>query len=72
MAASKNNSFFESFCSTAQQGFDASRDWCTVVLTACERPSHHWAVRVVLHCEYDPITDTGDPMLEAWQSPQVC
>ncbi|XP_059329173.1 podocalyxin isoform X3 [Ammospiza nelsoni] len=53
MAASKNNSFFESFCSTAQQGFDASRDWCTVVLTACERPSHHWAVRVVLHSPLD-------------------
>ncbi|XP_064559157.1 podocalyxin isoform X2 [Zonotrichia leucophrys gambelii] len=53
MAASKNNSFFESFCSTAQQGFDASRDWCTVILTACERPSRHWAVRVVLHSPLD-------------------
>ncbi|XP_054148379.1 podocalyxin isoform X4 [Melozone crissalis] len=53
MAASKNNSFFESFCSTAQQAFDASRDWCTVVLTACERPSRHWAVRVVLHSPLD-------------------
>uniref|UniRef100_A0A8C5JQX6 Podocalyxin n=1 Tax=Junco hyemalis TaxID=40217 RepID=A0A8C5JQX6_JUNHY len=53
MPASKNNSFFESFCSTAQQGFDASRDWCTVILTACERPSRHWAVRVVLHSPLD-------------------
>nr|XP_054486949.1 podocalyxin [Agelaius phoeniceus] len=53
MAASKNNSFFESFCSTAQQAFDASRDWCTVILTACERPSRQWAVRVVLHVPLD-------------------
>ncbi|XP_030919555.1 podocalyxin [Geospiza fortis] len=53
MAASKNNSFYESFCSTAQQAFDASRDWCTVVLTSCERPSRHWAMRVVLHFPLD-------------------
>lgn len=51
--ASKNNSFFESFCSTAQRVFDASRDCCTVLLTACKKPSHLWAVRVLLHLPLD-------------------
>uniref|UniRef100_A0A8C0U4N5 Podocalyxin n=1 Tax=Cyanistes caeruleus TaxID=156563 RepID=A0A8C0U4N5_CYACU len=51
--ASKNNSFFESFCSTAQHVFDASRDWCTVTLMACKPRSHHWAVWVVLHHPLD-------------------
>ncbi|XP_041333394.1 podocalyxin [Pyrgilauda ruficollis] len=51
--ASKNNSFFESFCSTAQHVFDASRDNCKVMLTACKSPSSHWAVRVVLHLPLD-------------------
>ncbi|XP_038010730.1 podocalyxin isoform X2 [Motacilla alba alba] len=59
-AASKNNSFFESFCSTAQHVFDASRDWCTVMLTASESPSHHWAVRVILHL---PL-DSGEVLME--------
>ncbi|XP_053799338.1 podocalyxin isoform X1 [Vidua chalybeata] len=52
-AAGENISFFESFCSTAQHVFDASRDRCTVMLTACKSPSHHWAVRVVLHLPLD-------------------
>ncbi|KAM7057238.1 podocalyxin isoform 2-T2 [Acridotheres tristis] len=51
--ASKNISFFESFCSTAQRVFDASRDLCTVILMACKPSSHHWAVRVVLHFPLD-------------------
>ncbi|XP_014738034.1 PREDICTED: podocalyxin isoform X4 [Sturnus vulgaris] len=51
--ASKNISFFESFCSTAQRVFDASRDLCTVTLMACKPSSHHWAVRVVLHFPLD-------------------
>ncbi|XP_068045490.1 podocalyxin [Anomalospiza imberbis] len=51
--AKENISFFESFCSTAQHVFDASRDRCTVMLTACKSPSHHWAVRVVLHLPLD-------------------
>ncbi|XP_041269311.1 podocalyxin isoform X2 [Onychostruthus taczanowskii] len=51
--ASKNNSFFESFCSTAQHVFDATRDNCKVMLTACKSPSSHWAVRVVLHLPLD-------------------
>lgn len=32
-----------------------------MMLTACESPSSYWAVRVVLHREYDPISGTGDP-----------
>ncbi|CAN8210484.1 unnamed protein product [Coccothraustes coccothraustes] len=59
-AASKNNSFYESFCSTAQHTFDASRDRCRVMLTACERPSHHWAVQVVLHL----TLDSGEVLME--------
>ncbi|XP_015482831.1 podocalyxin isoform X2 [Parus major] len=51
--ASKNISFFESFCSTAQHVFDASRDRCTVTLMACKPRSHQWAVWVVLHHPLD-------------------
>ncbi|XP_059703556.1 podocalyxin [Haemorhous mexicanus] len=59
-AASKNNSFYESFCSTAQHVFDASRDQCTVTLMACDSPSHLWAVQVVLHL---PL-DSGEVLME--------
>ncbi|XP_039560314.1 podocalyxin isoform X2 [Passer montanus] len=52
-AASNNTSFYETFCSTAQHVFDASRDNCTVTLTACKSPSRHWDVRVVLHLPLD-------------------
>uniref|UniRef100_A0A8C9NDR8 Podocalyxin n=1 Tax=Serinus canaria TaxID=9135 RepID=A0A8C9NDR8_SERCA len=52
-AANESNSFYESFCSTAQHVFDASRDRCTVMLTACESPSSYWAVQVVLHLPLD-------------------
>ncbi|XP_030145899.4 podocalyxin isoform X1 [Taeniopygia guttata] len=51
--ASKNNSFFESFCSTAQHVFDGSRDRCRVMLMACKSPSRRWAVQVVLHLPLD-------------------
>ncbi|NXF32064.1 PODXL protein, partial [Nyctibius bracteatus] len=52
--ASANVSFFESFCSTGQRAFNASRESCTVVLTSREPRSQHWAVRAVLHRECDP------------------
>ncbi|XP_039917757.1 podocalyxin isoform X2 [Hirundo rustica] len=52
-AASDNNSFFETFCSTAQHVFDASRERCTVTLMACQPRSRHWAVWVVLHHPLD-------------------
>ncbi|XP_021386595.2 podocalyxin isoform X1 [Lonchura striata] len=52
-AIKNNNSFFESFCSTAQHVFDSSRDSCRVTLMACKRPSRHWAVQVVLHLPLD-------------------
>lgn len=58
MNASNDTSFYESFCSTAQRAFDASRDRCTVKLMACKPSSQHWAVQVTLHREYDP-TGTG-------------
>uniref|UniRef100_A0A8C3QFE3 Podocalyxin n=1 Tax=Cyanoderma ruficeps TaxID=181631 RepID=A0A8C3QFE3_9PASS len=51
--ASNNHSFFESFCSTAQHVFNASRDRCTVTLMACQPHSRHWAVWVVLHHPLD-------------------
>ncbi|XP_066174969.1 podocalyxin isoform X2 [Sylvia atricapilla] len=51
--ACNNNSFFESFCSTAQHVFNASRDWCTVTLTAGQPPSQDWDVWVVLHHPLD-------------------
>lgn len=77
--ASVNISFFESFCSTGQHAFNASRETCTVMLTSREPRSQHWAVRAVLHREYDPTilpggeqdgNSVGDPgvrtELEAW------
>ncbi|XP_049670304.1 podocalyxin [Accipiter gentilis] len=52
--ASVNISFFESFCSTGQHAFNASRETCTVMLTSREPRSQHWAVRAVLHLPLDP------------------
>ncbi|KGL91633.1 Podocalyxin, partial [Charadrius vociferus] len=52
--ASINVSFFESFCSTAQHAFNASRETCTVMLTSREPHSQHWAVRAVVHLPLDP------------------
>ncbi|XP_069657644.1 podocalyxin isoform X2 [Haliaeetus albicilla] len=52
--ASVNISFFESFCSTGQHAFNASRETCTVMLTSREPHSQHWAVRAVLHLPLDP------------------
>ncbi|NWH47528.1 PODXL protein, partial [Fregata magnificens] len=52
--ASINVSFFESFCSTGQHAFNASRETCTVMLTSHEPRSQHWAVQAVVHREYDP------------------
>ncbi|NXE10933.1 PODXL protein, partial [Lophotis ruficrista] len=52
--ASVNISFFESFCSTGQHAFNASREMCTVMLTSHEPRSQHWAVQAFLRCEYDP------------------
>ncbi|NXS41332.1 PODXL protein, partial [Balaeniceps rex] len=52
--SSVNVSFFESFCSTGQHAFNASRETCMVMLTSREPRSQHWAVRAVVHGEYDP------------------
>ncbi|KAM6144827.1 podocalyxin [Phoenicopterus ruber ruber] len=52
--ASINVSFFESFCSTGQRAFNASRETCTVVLTSREPRSQHWAVQAVVHLPLDP------------------
>ncbi|NXW47558.1 PODXL protein, partial [Nyctiprogne leucopyga] len=52
--ASVNVSFFESFCSTGQHTFNASRETCTVMLSSREPQSQHWAVQAVVHREYDP------------------
>ncbi|XP_074880702.1 podocalyxin [Buteo buteo] len=52
--ASINISFFESFCSTGQHAFNASRETCTVMLTSREPRSQHWAVQAVLHLPLDP------------------
>ncbi|KAM6306976.1 uncharacterized protein O3Q21_013082 [Podargus strigoides] len=49
-----NNSFFESFCSTGQHTFNASRETCTVTLTSHEPRSQHWVVQVVVHLPLDP------------------
>lgn len=49
-----NISFFESFCSTGQHAFNASRETCTVMLTSREPRSQHWAVQAVLHLPLDP------------------
>ncbi|XP_071590317.1 podocalyxin [Heliangelus exortis] len=53
-AASINISFFESFCSTGQHTFNASRETCTVILTSLEPLSQHWAVQAVIHIPLDP------------------
>ncbi|XP_065528452.1 podocalyxin isoform X2 [Lathamus discolor] len=53
-AASTNMSFFESFCSTAQHVFSASRETCTVTLSTHEPRSQHWAVHAVIHIPLDP------------------
>ncbi|XP_072713322.1 podocalyxin isoform X1 [Ciconia boyciana] len=52
--ASINVSFFESFCSTGQHAFNASRETCTVTLTSHEPRSQHWAVWAVVHLPLDP------------------
>ncbi|KFW70352.1 Podocalyxin, partial [Pygoscelis adeliae] len=49
-----NISFFESFCSTGQHAFNASRETCTVMLTSREPRSQHWAVQAVVHLPLDP------------------
>ncbi|XP_069718931.1 podocalyxin isoform X2 [Phaenicophaeus curvirostris] len=51
---SVNISFFESFCSTRQHTFNASRESCTVMLTSREPRSQHWAVQAVVHLPLDP------------------
>lgn len=69
-AASVNASFYETFCSTGQHAFNASRGTCTVTFSSSERRSKHWAMRVVVHREYEPMVllragqdeaGTGDP-----------
>ncbi|XP_059672924.1 podocalyxin [Gavia stellata] len=52
--ASINISFFESFCSTGQHAFNASRETCTVMLTSREPRSQHWAVQAIVHLPLDP------------------
>ncbi|XP_050770971.1 podocalyxin isoform X1 [Gymnogyps californianus] len=52
--ASVNISFFESFCSTGQHAFNASRETCTVMLTSSEPRSQRWAVQAVVHLPLDP------------------
>ncbi|XP_026723925.1 podocalyxin isoform X1 [Athene cunicularia] len=52
--ASMNISFFESFCSTGQHAFNASRETCTVTLSSPRSPSQQWAVRAVVHLPLDP------------------
>ncbi|NXT42978.1 PODXL protein, partial [Pelecanoides urinatrix] len=52
--ASINVSFFESFCSTGQHVFNASRETCTVTLSSREPRSQHWAVQAVVHRECHP------------------
>ncbi|XP_074759636.1 podocalyxin isoform X2 [Athene noctua] len=52
--ASINISFFESFCSTGQHAFNASRETCTVTLSSPRSPSQQWAVRAVVHLPLDP------------------
>ncbi|NXE76525.1 PODXL protein, partial [Cochlearius cochlearius] len=60
VTASTSTSFFESFCSTSQRAFNASRETCTVTLTSHEPRSQHWAVRAVVHSEYDPTIPPGE------------
>ncbi|XP_008939442.1 PREDICTED: podocalyxin, partial [Merops nubicus] len=52
--ASANISFFESFCSTGQHAFNASRETCSVTLISLEPQSLHWAVQAVVHLPLDP------------------
>ncbi|XP_063179768.1 podocalyxin isoform X2 [Chroicocephalus ridibundus] len=52
--ASVNISFFESFCSTGQHAFNASRETCTVTLSSPEPRSQRWAVQAVVHLPLDP------------------
>ncbi|KAM6095979.1 podocalyxin isoform 2-T2 [Chlamydotis macqueenii] len=52
--ASVNISFFESFCSTGQHAFNASREMCTVILTSHEPRSQHWAVQAFVRFPLDP------------------
>lgn len=58
-AASTNVSFFETFCSTGQHAFNASRETCTVMLSSGEPRSQHWAVAAIVHREYDPALRTA-------------
>ncbi|GAB0175480.1 podocalyxin [Grus japonensis] len=51
---SDNISFFESFCSTGQHAFNASRETCTVTLASREPRSQHWAVWAIVHLPLDP------------------
>ncbi|XP_075613840.1 podocalyxin isoform X2 [Balearica regulorum gibbericeps] len=51
---SDNISFFESFCSTGQHAFNASRETCTVTLASHEPRSQRWAVWAVVHLPLDP------------------
>ncbi|KAM9581776.1 podocalyxin isoform 4-T4 [Guaruba guarouba] len=53
-AASTNVSFFESFCSTAQHVFNASRETCTVTLSTHKPSPQYWAVHAVIHIPLDP------------------
>ncbi|OPJ77495.1 podocalyxin isoform C [Patagioenas fasciata monilis] len=52
--ASTNVSFFETFCSTSQHAFNASRETCTVMLSSGESHSQHWAVTAIVHLPLDP------------------
>ncbi|XP_065693524.1 podocalyxin isoform X4 [Patagioenas fasciata] len=52
--ASTNVSFFETFCSTSQHTFNASRETCTVMLSSGESHSQHWAVTAIVHLPLDP------------------
>lgn len=53
---STNVSFFETFCSTSQHAFNASRETCTVMLSSSEPRSQHWAVTALVHREYSPTS----------------
>ncbi|KAM9245633.1 podocalyxin [Leptosomus discolor] len=60
--ASANASFFESFCSTGQHAFNASRETCMVTLTSDKPRSQHWTVQAVVYLPLDP-----DKILEELQ-----
>lgn len=57
-AASRNESFFELFCSIGRQAFDVHRDKCTVTL-ASSTPQR-WAVHAVVHRECGPKPCCGE------------